>query len=173
MTNENKALELQVLAEEKASESTLALTTQIKEDYDLVIDAEGKYKRKAKYTAWSSVRPETREQKIALMNLLNSGDEATALSDFVGAQIVVADVIFNPYDKINEETGEQEYGVLTYIITPDGVPYVTSSKSVYFTLKRMFQVFGEPHYNETEAVKVQVVKKKGQQFQYIDLKIIG
>lgn len=149
------------------------LSTQVKESYELFVDQEGKYRRKAVYSAWSSVHPETKEQKIALLNLLNSGDEAAALSDYIGAQIQVADVLFNPYDRINEETGEQEFGVLSYIITPEGTPYVTSSKSVYFTLKRMFQVFGEPHYSGEEVVTVQPVKKKGKEFQFIDLKIIG
>lgn len=149
------------------------MNTTVSEGYELTRNEEGKFKRRAVYHAWSSVKPETREQKIAMMNLLNSGDEANALSDFIGVEIKIADVIFNPYDSVDEDTGELTNGVLTYILTPEGVPYVTSSKSVYFTLKNMFKAFGEPHYNEDEAVTVQAVKKKGLQFQYIDLKIIG
>jgi hypothetical protein len=109
-----------------------------------------------------------------MMNLLSGDDEKTqALGEHIRAHITVADVIFNPYDKVNEDTGEMEYGVLTYLVTPDQVVYVTSSKSVYFSMKRIFQVFGEPHYTEGEEITIKVVKKQGQQFKYTDIQIVG
>jgi hypothetical protein len=150
------------------------MQASVKEDYQVLKTEEGKFVRKAVYSPFASVKPETKEQKIAMLNLLSGDDEKTqALSDHVGSHIQIADVILNPYDKINEETGEIEYGVLSYLITPEGVTYVTSSKSVYFSLKRIFQVFGEPHYNEDEVITVKVVKKQGQQFKYTDIQIVG
>jgi hypothetical protein len=94
------------------------------------------------------------------------------LGENIGKIFELADVILNPYDKVNEETGEMEYGVLSYLITPEGVVYVTSSKSVYFSLKRIFQVFGEPHY-EAGEISLKAVKKQGQQFKYTDIQIVG
>jgi hypothetical protein len=146
----------------------------VKEDYEIQQNEEGKFIRKAMYKPFSSIVPETKEKKIAFMNLLNGDGETTnPLGEHIGSHIQVADVIFNPYDKINEETGEMEYGVLTYLITPENVVYVTSSKSVYFSMKRIFQVFGEPHYSEDEVITVKVVKKQGQQFKYTDIQIVG
>jgi hypothetical protein len=122
------------------------LVAKSNDRYEIIQDEEGKYKRKAKYESFCSIVPQNRQEKIALLNLLEGSDEATnGLKDHKGKQFEVANVIFRPYDRINEETGEQEYGVLTYLLTPDGVPYVTSSKSVYFTMKRIFEVFGEPN----------------------------
>jgi hypothetical protein len=149
------------------------MVSNIKENYEITQNAEGKFQRKAVYQMFSSVTPETKEQKIAMMNLL-SGDAANTqpLGENIGKEFEIADVIINPYDKVNEETGEMEYGVLSYLITPEGIVYVTSSKSVYFSLKRIFQVFGEPHYTAGEII-VKAVKKQGQQFKYTDIQIVG
>lgn len=140
---------------------------------EVIQGADGKFTRRAVYQAFSSVRPETKEQKIAMMNLLESDDVAVPMNDSIGAQIEVENVILSPYDSINEETGEITNGVLTYLIDPKGVAYVTSSKSVYFTVKRIFQVFGEAPFEEGERVKVEIVKKQGTQFKYTDIKVIG
>jgi hypothetical protein len=150
------------------------MQTSIKENYEVTQNEEGKFVRKASYKPFSSITPETKTEKIAMMNLLNGdGENTNALGEHIGAHIQIADVIFNPYDKINEDTGEAEYGVLTYLITPENVVYVTSSKSVYFSLKRVFQVFGEPHYEGEDVITVKVVKKNGQNFKYTDIQIVG
>ena len=142
-------------------------------NYEIKQNAEGKFERKAIYTPFSSVRPETRAQKIALLQLLESDDVAIPLNEAVGKKITIADVIIRPYDKVNEDSGEMEYGVLTYMISTDGEAFVTSSKSVYYTLQNVFSVFGAPHWEGEEAVTVQVVKKKGLQFNYTDINVIG
>jgi hypothetical protein len=150
------------------------MTTSNKENYVIVQDEEGKFSRKAKYEAYCSIVPQNRQEKIDMLNLLEGSDENTnGLKDHVGKQFEIANVIFRPYDKINEETGAEEYGVLTYLITPDGIPYVTSSKSVYFSMKRIFDVFGEPNSEEWENIIVKVIQKKGLQYQYVDVKMVG
>lgn len=141
--------------------------------YEIKQNAEGKFERKAIYSPFSSVRPETRAQKIALLQMLESDTVATPLNDCVGKKIEISDVIIRPYDSVNEDTGAMEYGVLTYMISPDGEAFVTSSKSVYYTLQNVFSVFGAPHWEGEEVVTVQVVKKKGLQFNYTDINVIG
>jgi hypothetical protein len=89
----------------------------------------------------------------------------------VGKQIQIADVITRPYDKINEETGDMEYGVLTYLITADKIVYVTSSKNVYFTITRTIEVFGNP--SSAEPFIIQVLKEKGQNGDMIKIKLVG
>jgi len=142
-------------------------------NYEIKKNSEGKFERKAIYQAFMSVRAETRAQKIALLQLLESDTVAKPLNDCVGNKITIADVIISPYDKVNEDTGEMEYGALTYMIDTNGEAYVTSSKSVYYTMLNIFKVFGVPHWEEDEAVTVQVVKKKGLQFNYTDINVIG
>ena len=159
------------------TENTNEITVQAEavetKGYAITQNAEGKFERKAIYTPFSSVRPETRAQKIALLQLLESDDVAIPLNEAVGKKITIADVIIRPYDKVNEDSGEMEYGVLTYMISTDGEAFVTSSKSVYYTLQNVFSVFGAPHWEGEEAVTVQVVKKKGLQFNYTDINVIG
>ena len=117
-------------------------------NYEIKQNAEGKFERKAIYQAFMSVRAETRAQKIALLQLLESDTVAKPLNDCVGNKITIADVIISPYDKVNEDTGEMEYGALTYMIDTNGEAYVTSSKSVYYTMLNIFKVFGVPHCEE-------------------------
>ena len=157
------------------TENTNKITVQTEavKGYAITQNAEGKFERKAIYQPFMSVTPETRAQKIALLQLLESDTVAKPLNDCVGSKITIADVIINPYDKVNEDTGEMEYGVLTYMISTDGEAFVTSSKSVYYTLQNVFSVFGAPHWEGEEAVTVQVVKKKGLQFNYTDINVIG
>lgn len=136
--------------------------------------AEGKFVRKAKYESFNSIVAETRADKIWLMNVLEATDEASnGLKDFVGAEIEVQDVITRPYDRINEETGEQEYGVLTYLVTPDRTVYVTSSKSVYFTITRILELFGKPNEADWENIIVRVLSEKSTNGNIIKIKMIG
>lgn len=139
----------------------------------IVKDENGKFKRKAIFQDFSSVQAETREQKLALFNLLESDDLALPMNSNVGTKIKIVDVIHRSYDAVDEETGELTNGVLTYLIERDGKAFVTSSKSVYYTLQNAFKAFGYPHFAEGEELEVEIVKKKGQQFQYVDVKILG
>jgi hypothetical protein len=153
---------------------TNEMMTKNNSNYEIIQTEDGKFKRKAKYEMYSSVKASTKEEKIALFNIINGSDENTnGLKDHVGKHIEVQNVIFNTYDKIDEETGKEEYGVLSYLITPDGVPYVTSSKSVYFTLKRIFDIFGSPDSEDWENIVVKIVKKKGLQHEYVDVVMVG
>jgi hypothetical protein len=156
-------------------EQETALSTNVQretENYVIIKDENGKFSRKAKFQSFSTINVETRQDKIWMMNLLE-GAEGTGngLKEHVGKQIVVADIITRPYDKINEETGELEYGVLTYLITADRVAYVTSSKTVYFSINRMVELFGEPSKEEPFTIKVG--KEKGVNGDLIKIKMIG
>jgi Phage Single-stranded DNA-binding protein len=143
-------------------------------NYVVTKNEEGKFVRKAKYNAYSSVQAESREDKIWLMNLYE-GAEGTGngLKDHVGKIIEVANVITRPYDKINEETGETEYGVLTYLLTPDKIAYVTSSKNVYFSLNNILDLFGRPDEEGWENIKIKVLKERGANGDMIKIKMVG
>lgn len=137
----------------------------------IVQDAEGKFKRKAKFNAMSTFVAETRADKVWLMNLFEgTEDTGNGLKDHVGKHIEVADVITRPYDKVNEETGVMEYGVLTYLVTKDRIAYVTSSKNVYFSISRMVEEFG---VSADEPIIVKVLKEKGANGDMIKIKMVG
>src|SRR5699024_5184237 len=90
---------------------------QTNKDYDIVY-TEGTFKRKMKYRNYQSFTPTTKEEKIQLFNMFNDseGETATPLRNIVNKKITIQNLIFRTYDRVNEESGEIEYGVLTYIM---------------------------------------------------------
>jgi hypothetical protein len=148
----------------------------LREDANFIVikNEEGKYVRKAKYKEFTSIKAETKADRIWLLNLMEGNeDTGNGLKDHVGKIIEVADIITRPYDRINEETGDQEYGVLTYLLTPDRVAYVTSSKSVYFSIMHIMELFGTPGSEEWENIQIKVLKEKGQNGDMIKVKMVG
>ena len=135
-------------------------------------DADGKFKRTATYNDFSSVVAETKEQRIALMNILD-GDEAIPMRKASGATINLVDVITRSYESVDELTGELQYGVLTYLFDKDGKVYVTSSKTVYFTLQKIMQVFGQPTYEGEKILKLEIIERRGQHNEILDIKVVG
>jgi len=167
MTNKNEVATQQ-------NENTLVELVEETKDFNVYKNAEGKFVRKAKFEDYSSVQPKTREEKIWLMNLIENEDEAGfGMKESVGQEIEVQDIIFRKYDKVDEDTGELIYGVLTYLITPERHAYVTSSKSVYFTVKNIMKMFGRPDDEEWVNIKVKIGKEKMTNGDGIKIKMIG
>lgn len=129
------------------------------DEFAVMLGEDGKFVRKAKYQEYSSVVAETREDKIWLLNLMDSDEDSglgKSLKENVGKEIEVENLITRKYDSVDEDTGELIYGVLTYLITPDKEVYVTSSKSVYFSMKHITDLFGQPHEANWENVTLLV-----------------
>ena len=167
MTNKNEVATQQ-------NENTLVELVEETKDFNVYKNAEGKFVRKAKFEDYSSVQPKTREEKIWLMNLIENEDEAGfGMKESVGQEIEVQDIIFRKYDKVDEDTGELVYGVLTYLITPERHAYVTSSKSVYFTVQNIMKMFGRPDEPEWENIKIKIGKEKATNGDMIKVKMIG
>lgn len=141
--------------------------------YTVYKGEDGKFVRKAKFSEYSSVKVETREEKIWLLNLLEGAeDTGYGLKKNIGKTIEVANVITRKYDRINEETGELEYGVLTYLLTPEKYAYVTSSKNVYFSINRIMDLFGKPDEEGWENVNVLVQNEKATNGDLIKIKMV-
>lgn len=168
MTTENKN-EVQV-----NENTSVSLVAKSNDEYEIIKNENGKYVRKAKFHEYSSIKAETREEKIWLMNLLDGDEEeGNGLKDQIGKIIEVQDIIFRPYEKVNEDTGQLEYGVLTYLIAPDRNAYVTSSKSVYFKLTQLMKLLGTPDSDIWENIKVKVIGKKSANGTQILIKMVG
>lgn len=166
MTNEIQNQEVQ--------NQEVAQVVRENDQYSVRKDENGKYVRKAKYNNYSSFSAETKEDKIWLFNLLEgNGEGVYGMKECIGQEIEIKDVIMNSYDSVDEETGEIQYGVLTYILDPEGNAYVTSSKSVYFTVKRIMELFGDPSNEDWENVKVKITSEKAQNGNMVKLKMIG
>lgn len=155
-------------------ENELTVIQRETDDFVVLKDENGKFKRKAKFKDYSSVVIKDRKDKMWLVSILEGDEESgNGLKSHVGKQIEVQNVITRTYDKINEDTGVLEYGVLTYLIDPSGIAYVTSSKSVYFTINRLMEYFGTPDSEEWENITVLVKSKKMQNGDSIEIKMVG
>jgi uncharacterized protein YkvS len=169
MTNELQANEI-VEVQNQVTE----IVKSENEDYVIIQGADGKFSRKAKFKEFNSIKLETRADRIWYMNLLEGGEgTGNGLKEHVGQIIEVQDVITRRYDKINEDTGATEYGVLTYLIAPDKQVFVTSSKTVYFTIMRAFEGFGYPGTPEWENLRLKVGKQKGTNGDIIKVQLVG
>lgn len=172
MTETNQTTQNEIVTSE--NQNQVAVVQSENDKYVVVKEADGTFKRKAKFEEMSSVVAESRADKIWLLNLLEGDEESgNGLKSHVGKQIEIANVITRKYDRIVPETGELEYGVLTYLITPDKVAYATSSKSVYFSIMRMMDLFGRPNTPEWENITVKVSSTKGQNGDIINIKMVG
>jgi hypothetical protein len=171
MTETNQTTQNEITTTEN---TPTQVTISETDKYMVIKQADGTFKRKAKFADYSSIVATDRAEKIWLMNLLDGDAESgNPLKQHIGKQIEIENVITRKYDKINEETGELEYGVLTYLITPEKVPYATSSKSVYFSITRMMDLFGTPDSEEWENITVKVSSSKGANGDIINIKMVG
>ena len=64
------------------------------------------------------------------------------MKGFIGKELVLEGVIITPYTSLDEETGEISHGATTTIITDNFTKaIVTSSKTVYFKIKELLDLF--------------------------------
>jgi len=144
------------------------------ENYTIKKDENGKFVRKAKYNDYSSIQTASRKEKMWLLNLLEGAeDTGNGLKESIGEVIEIQNIITRKYDRINEDTGETEYGVLTYLLDPDQIAYVTSSKNVYFSIIRIMELFGKPDDDDWENITIKVGSEKGKNGTMIKIKMIG
>lgn len=136
---------------------------------------DGKFFREMKYSNYTSVQPDSEEKQIKLFNILHADEseqEGRGMKDHKGAVLEVHHVITRAYDSIDEQTGEQRFGALTYIFTDQDLDtyFITSSKAVYNSINEMMSAFGYPDQEGYKPFKVQVYGKKGQRGEQILIK---
>lgn len=146
------------------------------DDFRVVQMTDGTFKRKAKFHDYSSFTPKDRDERLWLLNLIDSDNDdevGQGMAENVGEKIEVEHVIFRRYSNIDEKTGETIEGVLTYLITPEREAYVTSSKSVYFTMRNILDLFGTPESEDWQNVVVQIKSERTQNGTAIRIKMIA
>src|SRR5699024_10503269 len=115
-------------------------------DYTIEKKDNGKFDKQMKFKEYMSRVHETDEEKIELDKVFNNSNSnlVKRLSYEVGNTINIKDVFIIPYESFDEGSGNVIQGVLTTLQDTDGQYYATSSKSVYYSLKNIFQAFGSP-----------------------------
>lgn len=142
-------------------------------DYTIVQTSDGKFKKNMKYQPYFSRQAETETEKKELYKVLNedNNDNVIELKNMIDKQIDIVHVFINPYTSFDEDTGKNTHGVTCTIQSTDGNYYVTSSKSVYYTLKNMFETFGYPSDENYNPIKVVVTGTKQKNGVQINLKL--
>ena len=155
------------------SETGFSNLVVVSEDKDFIVyqKPDGTFERKMKYHEFTSIVTETRSEKIALLQLR---DKAEEMKGFIGKEILLEGVIITPYTSLDEETGEISHGATTTIITDSFTKaIVTSSKTVYFKIKELIDLFGQDLFNEGDQLTIRPVTAKGQKHMLTTIELVG
>lgn len=90
--------------------------------------------------------------------IFSAVNDAKPVSDLNGKPFVIADLVIEATEFVNEKTGEVEPSVRTIFITPDGDAYQAFSGPVFNGAKRLLGLLGEPE-SWPEPVKVCVTEE--------------
>ena len=113
-----------------------------------------------KVTMFTSMSAETADEKKALFNAMNNPEKRVA--DMIGKQIAIRDVFVESVDMVNEETGEVTIAPRIVLVDTKGVSYQSVSTGIFSALKKMFQIFGMPTWEngiKTEVAQIQKGKR--------------
>lgn len=109
--------------------------------------------------SFCSLRAETPEEKATLFRIMNSPEKR--ISDCINQTILVKDVYCEVVNVTNKETGEVNTCPRVVLVDKDGIGYQSVSFGIYGSLKKLFQVYGVPTWDEPVPVKViQISREK-------------
>lgn len=148
------------------------LETNIKretEDYKIIKRDDGKFEKVMKYHDFSTRQPETETEKIELFRVFNDEDNTdlvTPMKSLIGETFTITDFYIQAYESFDENTGNSDYGAITTLKTKEKNYITTSSKSVYYTIKNIYNVFGLPF-------KVKIIGTQRERGIQINLSLVG
>ena len=109
--------------------------------------------------SFCSLKAETPEEKATLFRIMNSPEKR--ISDCINQTILVKDVYCEVVQVTNKETGEVNTCPRVVLVDKDGIGYQSVSFGIYGSLKKLFQVYGVPTWEEPVPVKViQISREK-------------
>lgn len=109
--------------------------------------------------SFCSLRAETPEEKATLFRIMNSPEKR--ISDCINQTILVKDVYCEVVQVTNKETGEVNTCPRVVLVDKDGIGYQSVSFGIYGSLKKLFQVYGVPTWEEPVPIKViQISREK-------------
>lgn len=177
MTNQNELTTVNTETGELVQHKPLntgEVIVQETPEYTVVKLENGKYRKDMKYKQYFTNTPTNKDEKIELYKILNTQDEklVTPMSKLVGEEIEIHHVYTQPYTSFDEETGGNTNGVTTTIYT--GSNYIaTSSKSIYYTIMGLFEVFGDPTLEDYKPIKVKITGTRLQNGTQINFELVS
>lgn len=156
-------------------DSYIGAVVEENNDYKVVKLQDGTFKKVMKYKQLHTFTPTTKEEKLQLFKVFNDVDNEIViqLKNALDKDLTIKHIYFNPYESLDEKTGENKYGVTTTIEDVNGNYFATSSKSVYYTLLNVMDAFGSPADVGYEPITMKVVGIKRENGVQITLKLEG
>ena len=109
--------------------------------------------------SFCSLKAETPQEKATLFRIMNSPEKR--ISDCINQTILVKDVYCEVVQVTNKETKEVNTCPRVVLVDKDGIGYQSVSFGIYGSLKKLFQVYGVPTWEEPVPVKViQISREK-------------
>lgn len=157
--------------QQNVNHETGAITIMQKIDDTLMLvkDENGKFRKMRIFPYYSSITPETQEQKINFYKMFVENDNVKNMSEHTDKVLDVVGVVREPYESIDENTGAISYGVTTKLLTKENIVFATSSKSVAMKTEDFQHLLGEP--SEDNVWRIKIIKKKSEvsRYSYIDI----
>lgn len=104
-----------------------------------------------------SFSPDSVEGKKALYKAITNPDHK--ITDMVGKEIAIRDVVVATCQFVDEDTGETTPGNRTILIDTNGVSFGCSSTGVYNALRNLIAIFGAPTWADGLTVRVGQISK--------------
>lgn len=108
-------------------------------------------------TQFCSMKAETPEEKAKLFNAMNNPEKR--IKEMINKTIRAKDVYLEVVDCTNQETGEVTKAPRIVIIDDKGTAYQSVSTGVYSALKKIFQVYGVPTWDEPILLEVKEIPR--------------
>lgn len=105
---------------------------------------------------YSSVTGTDVEARKLVYNAVNN---AGLINEHLGEEFLLSNIIQQPTESLNEETGVVEEYTRTTLISPDGTALSAGSDGIAGSVDNLLAAFGEPS-EWAEPLKVKVVERK-------------
>lgn len=106
---------------------------------------------------YSSIQGDSTDERLAVYTAISNAEK---LADHVNEIIEVKDVILQPVEMIDKETGEYRAAVRTILIDVDGNAFAATSSGIETSMKSILSIVGEPTQWE-HPIRFKPVRKQG------------
>lgn len=105
---------------------------------------------------YSSISNQDQEAALEIYSAVSS---AQSLSDHLNEVIDVANIVLQPVEITDNQTGEIRQMIRSILITDKGEAFSASSDGVQTSLKNLFSIVGNPPWNP--AIPLKAVQRQG------------
>ena len=117
--------------------------------------------------SFCSFHPDTNADKARLYRAMTNPDHK--LNECINQEIPLQDVFVELVNMTNSETGEIQKVPRCVLFAADGQTYAATSTGIYNALRRLFAVYGVPHWDEPIPVVIRQLQMGAKRFYTLDV----